>query len=135
MSFLTASVWLDDRRVGELRQDDLGYIEFHPDQVWLEDSDRPVLGHWFEQRPGRHQRGARPGDLPPFFANLLPEGDLSLLLRDRLGVALDDDLGLLIAVGKSFPCSVQEGGSTFQGRMSGATGLPRSPSRTMPGSA
>ncbi len=106
MSLLTASVWLYDRRVGELRQDDIGYVEFHPDRQWLEDSERPVLGHWFEQRPGRYQRGARPGDLPPFFANLLPEGDLGLLLRDRLGVAIDDDLGLLTAVGKDLPGAV-----------------------------
>lgn len=106
MSLLTASVWLHDRRVGELRQDDVGYVEFHPDRQWLEDSERPVLGHWFEQRPGRQQRGARPGDLPPFFANLLPEGDLGLILRDRLGIAIDDDLGLLTAVGEDLPGAV-----------------------------
>ena len=103
MTLLAASVWLHERRVGELRQDDVGYLEFHPDQRWLEDSERPVLGHWFEQRPGRRQRGARPGDLPPFFANLLPEGDLGLLLRDRLGIATHDDLGLLTAVGEDLP--------------------------------
>lgn len=106
MSLLAASVWLHERRVGELRQDDVGYIEFHPDPRWLEDSERPVLGQWFEQRPGRRQRGERPGDLPSFFANLIPESDLGLILRDRLGIAPDDDLGLLIAVGEDLPGAV-----------------------------
>lgn len=106
MSLVAASVWLHERRVGELRQDDHGYIELHPDPGWLEDSERPVLGQWFEQRPGRRQRGERPGDLPSFLANLIPEGDLGLLLRERLGIADDDDLGLLIAVGDDLPGAV-----------------------------
>lgn len=106
MNLLAASVWLQERRVGELRQDDRGHIEFHPDRQWLESSKRPVLGQWFEERVGRRQRGERPGDLPSFFANLIPEGDLGLLLRDRLGIAPDDDLGLLIAVGEDLPGAV-----------------------------
>ena len=115
MKLLTASVWLYERRVGELRQDGIGYIEFHPDRGWLEDSERSVLGHWFEQRPGRMQRGARPGDLPPFFANLIPEGDLGLLLRDRLGSAVDDDLGFLITVGEDLPGAVVVRAETEEG--------------------
>jgi serine/threonine-protein kinase HipA len=106
MSLLAASVWLYDQRVGELRQDERGYIEFHPAQTWFQRKERPVLGQWFEERPGRCQRGARPGDLPPFFANLIPESDLGLLLRERLGIAPDDDLGLLIAVGEDLPGAV-----------------------------
>lgn len=106
MSLWAASVWINEQQAGALQQDDLGYIEFVPDQQWLMAADRPVLGHWFEQRPGRRQRGARPGDLPPFFDNLLPEGDLGLLLRDRLRVADDDDLGLLTLVGEDLPGAV-----------------------------
>lgn len=106
MTVLAASVWLHEQRVGELRHDQRGYIELHVDPTWVEGKERPVLGQWFEERPERRQRGARPGDLPPFFENLLPEGDLGLLLRDRLGVALDDDLGLLTAVGGDLPGAV-----------------------------
>jgi serine/threonine-protein kinase HipA len=106
MSLLAASVWLHGRRVGELRQDDDGYIELHFDRVWVDSPGRPVLGQWFEERPGRRQRGARPGHLPAFFSNLIPEGDLALLLRDRLGIADADDLGLLIAVGEDLPGAV-----------------------------
>jgi serine/threonine-protein kinase HipA len=115
MSLLAASVWLHERRVGELRQDQREHIEFHPEPTWIEGSDRPVLGQWFEERPGRHQRGPRPGDLPPFFSNLLPESDLGLLLRDRLGIALDDDLGLLIAVGEDLPGAVVVRAETEEG--------------------
>lgn len=106
MSLLAAAVWLHDRRVGELRQDEDGYIDLHFDRTWLDSRDRPVLGQWFEERPGRRQRGARPGHLPPFFSNLIPEGDLGLLLRDRLGIADAHDLGLLIAVGEDLPGAV-----------------------------
>jgi serine/threonine-protein kinase HipA len=106
MSLVAADVWLYDRRVGELRQDEDGYIDLHFDRTWLDSQDRPVLGQWFEERPGRRQRGARPGDLPAFFSNLIPEGELGLLLRDRLGIAAADDLGLLIAVGEDLPGAV-----------------------------
>lgn len=106
MSELAASVWLHTHRVGELRQDDDGYIEFHPEPEWLVTTKRPILGQWFEERPGRPQCGARPGDLPSFFANLIPEGDLGLILRDRLGIHPADDLGLLIAVGEDLPGAV-----------------------------
>ena len=106
MSQVRASVWLDELRVGELRQDDAGYIDFHADRRWQEAPGRPVLGQWFEERPGKRQRGERPGALPPFFGNLIPEGDLGLILRDRLRIAVDDDLGLLIATGSDLPGAV-----------------------------
>lgn len=106
MTGRVASVYLDTVRVGELREDAVGVIEYRADAVYLTTPGRPVLGQWFEDRPGRPQRGERPGDLPSFFANLIPEGDLGLLLRERLGIGLDDDLGLLAAVGDDLPGAV-----------------------------
>ncbi len=101
-----ASVWLEDVRVGELHQDADEYIEFHPDLRWQDAPGRPVLGQWFEDRPGKRQRGRRQGDLPSFFANLIPEGDLGLILRARLGIADGDDLGLLAATAPDLPGAV-----------------------------
>jgi len=106
LSRVRASVWLGQIRVGELRQDDDAFVEFHPDRRWQDDRDRPVLGQWFEERPGKRQRSARPDELPPFFANLIPEGDLGLILRERLNIAPHDDLGLLIATGGDLPGAV-----------------------------
>lgn len=102
----TATVYLAETRVGTLREDDRGMIEFRLDDDYMRLPARPVLGQWFEDHPRGIQRGDRAGDLPPFFANLIPEGDLGLILRDRLGIHPADDLGLLLAVGEDLPGAV-----------------------------
>jgi serine/threonine-protein kinase HipA len=99
----TAQVFLHDLLVGVLREDESGFVEFRMDKAYLARPERPVLGQWFEDHPRGIQRGERPGELPSFFANLVPEGDLALLLRERLQVPLGDDLGLLCAVGDDLP--------------------------------
>jgi serine/threonine-protein kinase HipA len=101
-----AIVRLYDLDVGLLREDEHGFIEFRVDPAFVELPARPVLGQWFEDHPRGVQRGARPQELPPFFANLIPEGDLGVLLRERLHVEYGDDLGLLLAVGGDLPGAV-----------------------------
>ncbi len=112
----TASVHLGDTRVGLLRENERGVIEFRIDEDYARSSHRPVLGQWFEDHPRGLQRGDRPGDLPPFFANLIPEGDLGLILRERLGIHPADDFGLLLAVGEDLPGALvvrlEEGAAT-----------------------
>lgn len=101
-------MFLYDESVGELREGDHGVIEFRLDPDYRARSPRRVLGQWFEDRPKTlQQHGERPGVLPPFFANLIPEGDLGLLLRDRLGVEVHDDLGLLAATGRDLPGALE----------------------------
>lgn len=111
----SANVYLGQLRVGELWEDERGYIEFRVDQEYARMSRRPVLGQWFEDHPRGLQRGDRPGDLPAFFANLIPEGDLGLLLRERLDIDPADDLGLLVAVGSDLPGAVIVQGATEDG--------------------
>ena len=98
-----ARVTLGGLTVGHLHEGADAIIEFRivPDYVSM--PRRPVLGQWFEDRQRAIQRGDRAGELPAFFANLVPEGDLRLILEDRLGVDPGDDLGLLCAVGSDLP--------------------------------
>lgn len=104
MSGRQAIVYLGDDLVGRLFEGDDANIEFRIDSAYVERRPRPVIGQWFEdQRRRATQRGERAGELPPFFANLIPEGDLKLTLMERLGVAYDDDFGLLCAVGRDLP--------------------------------
>ncbi len=103
MSVRTAQVRLGRLVVGQLLEADDDAIEFVVDPDYGTLKQRPVLGQWFEDRRRTSQHGERPGALPPFFANLIPEGDLKLTLMDRLGIAYDDDFGLLCAVGGDLP--------------------------------
>ena len=106
MKTRSANVFLHELRVGKLREDEQGYVEFRFDSAYADLADRPVLGQWFEDHPRGVQRGDRPAVLPAFFENMIPEGDLGVLLRERLGIDDGDDLGLLMAVGRDLPGAV-----------------------------
>jgi serine/threonine-protein kinase HipA len=62
-----------------------------------------VLSQSFEDDLERIYWSRRPGHLPAFFANLLPEGPLRVLLERSLNLSEADDLGLLAAVGSDLP--------------------------------
>lgn len=106
MSGRAAEVLLDDVEVGELVEDDQGYVEFRILERYRAMTLRPVVGQWFEDHRHSVQRGERPGDLPAFFANMIPEGELRVRIGSRLGVASDDDFGFLCAVGSDLPGAI-----------------------------
>jgi serine/threonine-protein kinase HipA len=108
MSGRAAEVLLDDVEVGELVEDDLGSIEFRISERYRAMTRRPVVGQWFEDQRHGIQRGERHrgGDLPPFFANMIPEGELRVRIGSRFGVASDDDFGFLCAVGTDLPGAI-----------------------------
>ncbi|HEX8107283.1 MAG TPA: HipA domain-containing protein [Kofleriaceae bacterium] len=106
MSGRAAEVLLDEVEVGELVEDDHGYIEFRISERYRAMTRRPVVGQWFEDHRHGVQRGERPGDLPSFFANMIPEGDLRVRIGSRLGVASDDDFAFLCAVGADLPGAI-----------------------------
>jgi serine/threonine-protein kinase HipA len=106
MSGRAAEVLLDDIEVGELVEDDQGYIEFRISERYRVMTRRPVVSEWFEDHRHGVQRGERPGDPPSFFANMIPEGDLRVRIGSRLGVASDDDFGFLCAVGTDLPGAI-----------------------------
>jgi serine/threonine-protein kinase HipA len=106
MSGRIAEVLLDEVEVGELIEEDDGYIEFRISERYRAMTRRPVVGQWFEDQRHGVQRGGRAGDLPSFFANMIPEGDLRFRIGSRLGVAYEDDFGFLCAVGADLPGAI-----------------------------
>jgi serine/threonine-protein kinase HipA len=77
---------------------------FELDETYLRMAERPVLGQQFEDDPGRPHR-SRQG-VPPWFANLLPEGPLRDLIADRAGVDKSRSLFLLRLLGDDLPGAV-----------------------------
>jgi serine/threonine-protein kinase HipA len=123
----SARVLLHDAAIGTLGEDAEGYIELRLDTDYLRRPNRAVLGQWFEDHPRGVQRGERAGELPTFFANLIPEGDLALVLRERLDVHPGDDFGLLLAVGDDLPGAVRVVATDREGApVAVATALDRS---------
>lgn len=66
-------VMLAGRPVGTLGEEPDGRISFRFSEAPKEAPDRPVLGQRFEDNLDRTYRGRRPGELPSFFDNLIPE--------------------------------------------------------------
>lgn len=79
-------------------------IEFSYDQAYLASGRPPVATTLaLTERPMRTHAGA----VPPFFAGLLPEGRRLSSLRRAVKTSADDELSLLIAVGRDLIGDVQ----------------------------
>lgn len=98
------AVLLHGRRIGSiLQRGDVARFVF-ADGYW-EDPSRDVLGLWFEDDPRRSPKAA--SRLPPWFSNLLPEGQLRQLIAHSEGVSADRELQLLLPVGRDLAGAVQ----------------------------
>lgn len=95
-------VLLGDVVVGQLGRVQSGKVLFRFSESYRLLSKRPVLGQHFEDNLLKTYTGAR-DELPPFFANLVPEGPLREVLEYSLGLPDGDDLQLLAAVGHDLP--------------------------------
>ena len=105
----TLDVWLDDSRVGQIARAAGGQIFFLIEESYAEMSPRPMLSLSFQAASGKlvpHMRGY-PGRLPPFFANLLPEGELRSLLAKWANVKAQDEFALLGVLGADLPGAVR----------------------------
>jgi serine/threonine-protein kinase HipA len=98
----TAEVRLQSEPVGELRYDRGGAIFYYADD--LSNHNHQVLGQIFEGDPGRNHR-IRVG-LPPWFENLLPEGELRRQIIRELGGGHVRDFTLLLRLGRYLPGAV-----------------------------
>lgn len=77
------------------------------DDSYIENDDRPTLSRGFLDAYGRLRvRPGRIGRIAPFFANLLPEGELREYIADRADVDRRDDLALLRLTGSDLPGAV-----------------------------
>jgi serine/threonine-protein kinase HipA len=90
-------------RAGLLEQSREGSF-FELDEEYLALPNRPILGQIFEDSPNQPHR-TRQG-LPPWFANLLPEGPLRDLIAERAGVHPSRSLFLLDLLGDDLPGAV-----------------------------
>jgi serine/threonine-protein kinase HipA len=99
-------VSLGKSAVGVLSDDGQGRVSFRFRQKYRERAFRPVLSQSFEDNLEKVYRGKR-GELPAFFANLVPEGPLRDLVGQSLGIPPGDDMALLEAVGRDLPGAVE----------------------------
>ncbi len=97
-------VLLDESHVGVLRYE-LEAVRFRPSDEYIALPHRPVLGQVFEDDLEREHR-VRSG-LPPWFANLLPEGPLRTLVAGAAGVHPTRDFFLLAHLGEDLPGAVR----------------------------
>ncbi|HEY3906854.1 MAG TPA: HipA N-terminal domain-containing protein, partial [Streptosporangiaceae bacterium] len=101
-------VRLHDRDVGILYYEKGGASFFYEDDLTA--PDHKTLGQIFEDDP-RKQRRARVG-LPPWFANLLPEGELRKQIIREMGGGYVRDFTLLLRLGADLPGAVTVHSST-----------------------
>lgn len=99
------SVLLGDQLTGHLVIEPNQPASFRFAPPYRRLAKRPVLGQHFEDDLEKIYTGKR-NRLPPFFANLVPEGHLRRLLERTFDVPEADDLALLAAVGRDLPGAV-----------------------------
>lgn len=109
---------LGQEPVASLFCTDDGRSYLHFDEAYINNPQRPILSYAFHdldetitraqlsKRTLRLSLGGGRGQLPPFFQNLLPEGQLRKHLIQRANLAPDDEFGLLAYCGKSLPGNV-----------------------------
>ena len=103
------NVHLNRYHVGVLTRLPGNLVTFYFTQAYLDDPGRPTLS-WglFDayKRLRAHQPPSTLGRVPPFFANLLPEGDLRKYIAHRGGISKIDDFALLWITGDDLPGAV-----------------------------
>lgn len=87
-------VWLLGQRAGTLALEE-GRLSFRYHPAWLESPDARALSQSLPLQP----RVFDDQQCRPFFAGLLPEGQLRMLLARSLQVSLQNDYALLAAIG------------------------------------
>lgn len=98
------AVQLHGETIGSiLQRGDVARFVF--DEEYWSSPDRPVLGMWFEDNPGKSPKSAL--RLPPWFSNLLPEGRFREWVARERGVSADRELQLLLHMGADLPGAVQ----------------------------
>lgn len=89
------AVWWDGARVGLLRIDENGDLEFIYDPAWVEDAARPAVSISLPKRLEPFNRR----ETRPFFAGLLPEETQRDAVAHALGVSKANDFRLLERLG------------------------------------
>ncbi len=98
-------VRLHGRPIGSLTRLPGDTTAFHFSTDYAEDPQRSTLSLGFLDAYGRVRRAKESSrsEVPAFFANLLPEGDLRRYVAHRAGIANSDEFGLLWVTGDDLP--------------------------------
>ncbi|MBV8299419.1 MAG: HipA domain-containing protein [Candidatus Eremiobacteraeota bacterium] len=101
-------IFVGDYRAGSVTNLGSDHNVFVFDPAYLADAERPMLSLGFLNAKGELSAPARPPRvrLPPFFANLLPEGQLRTYLAERAQVNPARDFPLLWLLGEDLPGAV-----------------------------
>lgn len=99
------AVLLQGRRVGIINRLAGDRVLFAFEQDYVDDPNRPTLSLSFKGQGGRVVTSTRSyvGRVPPFFANLLPEGNLRTYLASHVGIKPEREFPLLAALGADLP--------------------------------
>jgi serine/threonine-protein kinase HipA len=102
------TVQLHGRRIGVINRLAGDRQLFAFEEAYLEDPARPTLSLSYKGRGGALVTTARTyvAHVPPFFANLLPEGHLRTYLAAHAGVKPEREFFLLAALGADLPGAV-----------------------------
>lgn len=111
------AVHLGTLPVGHITASEEGKVSFRFLPTYRRLVHRPVLGQAFEDDLDKVYEGRRYGELPAYFANLVPEGPLRRLLEHSHDVSEGDDLALLSAVGHDLPGAVTVAASSEAGHV------------------
>lgn len=88
------AVWYGEQRVGSLREDESHAWRFRYDAAWLAAGGFPIS----IRLPV--SLGDEEVEAHAFFEGLLPEGKVRQRICRQRGIALEDDVGLLLAIGE-----------------------------------
>lgn len=99
-------VLLHQHVVGHLTEHDDRRVVFAFNNTYKRLPQRPVLSQKFEDSLDRKYQAKQAGELPAFFANLVPEGQLRDIIDRELGLPEGDDLAFLAAVSQDLPGAV-----------------------------
>ena len=102
-------VRLHGQDVGEIVRFPSGQIQFEFYPAYAAQRDRPTLSRSFLDDRGEVTGGGRPtnnGEVPDFFSNLLPEGELRSYLAAKAGVPETREFELLELLGGDLPGAV-----------------------------
>lgn len=104
----TLAVLLHGRKIGVINRLAGDQFLFAFVEDYIEDEARPTLSLSFKSAQGALNTSVRPVQtkLPPFFSNLLPEGQLRDYLARRAGVKPEREFFLLAALGSDLPGAV-----------------------------
>lgn len=101
-------VYLNDTPVGTLTLLSSGNTFFAFDEHYLKAADQPTLSQSFFRPSGEliPESKASAGKLPPFFANLLPEGHMRLHLAERGNIKPSHEFRLIELLGQDLPGAI-----------------------------